>query len=216
MTPLVIFGSGGMGREALAIVRAMNEVGGDWGFLGFVADWPEDLDAVDRAGSAFIGTPEQAVAAGLVPGGTHYAVGVGDSAARARIDARLSGLGWQAASLIHPAATVGPDVLLGPGSIVCPAACITTSVRIGRGSIVNVAASVHHDASLGEFVTLSPHAAVLGRARVGDRSTIHSAAVVLPRVRVGRDCVAGAGAVVLNDVPDGSVVVGVPARPRSP
>lgn len=36
--------------------------------------------------------------------------------------------------------------------------------------------------------------------------------IVLPNVRIGSQCIVGAGSVVTKDVPDGSVVAGVPAR----
>jgi acetyltransferase-like isoleucine patch superfamily enzyme len=42
---------------------------------------------------------------------------------------------------------------------------------------------------------------------------VHS--VIMPGVRVGQRAIVGAGSVVTRNVPDGSVVVGVPARPIS-
>lgn len=42
--------------------------------------------------------------------------------------------------------------------------------------------------------------------------TIGAGAIVLGPVTVGDDAVIGAGAVVVDDVPDGAVVVGNPAR----
>lgn len=212
MTDLVVFGSGGMGREILGILRALSDVGRSWRFRGFVADWAEDLDAVGRLGERFLGTPEVAAAGDLLDGSVGYIVGVGEGAARRRIDARLTAIGWSAHTVVHPSATVGPDVVLGDGSVLCAGAHVTTGVRMGRGTIINVGATVSHDAVLGEFVTLSPHASVLGRARIGDMSTIHTSAVVAPRVTVGVGCIVGAGSVALEEVRDGQVVVGTPAR----
>lgn len=44
------------------------------------------------------------------------------------------------------------------------------------------------------------------------RATIGTGAVLLPGITVGEGALVGAGAVVLEDVPDGAVVVGNPAR----
>jgi acetyltransferase-like isoleucine patch superfamily enzyme len=47
---------------------------------------------------------------------------------------------------------------------------------------------------------------------VGDDVWIGANAVVLPGVRIGSHCVVAAGAVVTKDVPDHSLVAGVPAK----
>jgi acetyltransferase-like isoleucine patch superfamily enzyme len=47
---------------------------------------------------------------------------------------------------------------------------------------------------------------------IGQLTLIGIGAVVLPRRRIGVGCMVGAGAVVTRDVPDGTVVAGVPAR----
>jgi serine O-acetyltransferase len=48
---------------------------------------------------------------------------------------------------------------------------------------------------------------------IGDRVFIGAGARVLGGIRIGDDAVIGANAVVLEDVPAGTTVVGVPARP---
>lgn len=48
---------------------------------------------------------------------------------------------------------------------------------------------------------------------IGDRVDIGAGACVLGAVTVGEDCVIGANSVVLRDLPPGSTVFGVPARP---
>jgi len=47
---------------------------------------------------------------------------------------------------------------------------------------------------------------------VEDDVSIGAGAVILPGVRIGKGAMIGAGAVVTKDVPEGSVVVGNPAR----
>ena len=45
--------------------------------------------------------------------------------------------------------------------------------------------------------------------------SIGAGAVILPGVRIGKGAMIGAGAVITKDVPEGSVVVGNPARVKS-
>ncbi len=47
---------------------------------------------------------------------------------------------------------------------------------------------------------------------IGDRVWIGEGVSILPGSRVGHGCVIGAGAVVSGEFPDGSIIVGVPAR----
>lgn len=51
-----------------------------------------------------------------------------------------------------------------------------------------------------------------GRVAIGDNCHIGMNAMIMPGVTIGRNCVVGACAVVTHDVPDNTVVAGVPAR----
>lgn len=48
---------------------------------------------------------------------------------------------------------------------------------------------------------------------IGEGSWIASGAIVVGGIRIGRNCVIAAGAVVTRDVPDFTIVAGVPAAP---
>lgn len=52
----------------------------------------------------------------------------------------------------------------------------------------------------------------LERTRVKRRASVGTGAIVLPGVVIGAGAMVGAGAVVTEDVPDGTTVVGNPAR----
>jgi acetyltransferase-like isoleucine patch superfamily enzyme len=47
--------------------------------------------------------------------------------------------------------------------------------------------------------------------RIGDYTTLGANAVVLPRVMIGKNVIVGAGAIVTRDVPDNTMVAGIPA-----
>lgn len=51
-----------------------------------------------------------------------------------------------------------------------------------------------------------------GRIHVCDNVNIGWNAIIMPGVTIGKNCIIGAGAVVTKDIPDNSVVVGIPAR----
>lgn len=53
---------------------------------------------------------------------------------------------------------------------------------------------------------------------IGDGSLIGMGATVLNGARIGRNCLIGAGALVTErmDIPDGSLVVGMPAKVKRP
>ncbi|MFN8093768.1 MAG: acetyltransferase [Vicinamibacteria bacterium] len=134
-----------------------------------------------------------------------------------RAEALVPGIAF--AAVVHARATVAPDVELGPGSVVLPGAVIVSGTRLGRGCIVNTLASLDHEGLLDDFASLAPGVVAGGRVQVGEGSAIGLGARLVHRVRVGRHSVVGAGSLVLDDVPDGVVAYGSPARvvrPRAP
>lgn len=113
-----------------------------------------------------------------------------------------------------PTAHIGPNVSIDAGFILSHLSTVTADARIGKAFHCNIYSYVAHDCIIGDFVTLAPRVCINGRVTIGDGSYIGTGAIVLPGVTIGRDAVVGAGAVVVKDVPDGSTVVGMPAKVR--
>ncbi len=53
---------------------------------------------------------------------------------------------------------------------------------------------------------------LFGKISVGNNVHIGSHAIIMPGVVIGSNCIIGCGAIVTKDIPDNSIVVGVPAR----
>lgn len=134
---------------------------------------------------------------------------VGSPQLRARLAAQVSHA-WGRA--VHPSATLSPTAQVGVGAMVLPSAVVHTHARIGAHAIVNSAAVVEHHCTIGAFVHVSPGAVLCGGAQVGEGTLIGPGVVVEKQVRIGSYCTVAAGAVVVRDVPDGTTVMGVPAR----
>ena len=88
-------------------------------------------------------------------------------------------------------------------------------IVVGQCSNVQDGAILHGDPGkptvLEDYVTIW-HRAVVHSAHIGRGSLVGIGAIVLDGVRVGAGCIVGAGSVVTKDVPERSLVVGVPAK----
>jgi len=115
---------------------------------------------------------------------------------------------------------IGDDVSIGTGSVVEHHVEIADRVRIHSQAFVPEYSVLEEGAWIGPNVVLTnvPHplcpkakecikgATIRRGAKIGANSTI------LPFLTIGRDALVGAGSVVVEDVPDGAVVAGNPAK----
>ena len=98
---------------------------------------------------------------------------------------------------------IGPKVTAGPG----------LSLGHPRGLMVNPSTRIGRNCSILNRVTIGGP-----NVTIGDNVSINSGATVMSNVRgrgklaIGNNVIIGAGAVVVSDIPDNSVVVGVPGR----
>lgn len=51
-----------------------------------------------------------------------------------------------------------------------------------------------------------------GRITIGDDTFVGVRSIIMPGVTIGKNCVIGAGSIVTRDVPDRTVVAGIPAK----
>ena len=93
----------------------------------------------------------------------------------------------------------------------------TEVIRIGRGSNIQDGSVLHADIgkplNVGDNVTVG-HKVMLHGCTIGDGSLIGIGAVVLNGAKIGKGCIVGAGALVTEgkEFPDGSMIIGSPAK----
>ena len=206
-------GAGGFGREVVDIVEAIHAqlTAGPIELLGVLDDAPseENLALLAKRGLPFLGSIDSWLETGP---NCDYVIGVANPDHRRSIDRKLSYSGLSAATLVHPASTLGSDVVLGEGSIVCAGARLTTNIRCERHVHVHVNATIGHDTVLGAYVSAYPQSAISGSCMIDEGATVGASATIIQGIHVGERAFVGAGAVVCSDVPARVIVKGVPAR----
>ena len=121
---------------------------------------------------------------------------------------------------IAPGAQVIGEVVLGAGASLwfnCVLRADDERIEVGSGSNVQDGSVIHADPGtptlIGSDATVG-HMVLLHSCQIGDASLIGNGAIVLDRARIGSHCIVAAGTLVVPgaEIPDGSVVMGSPAR----
>lgn len=145
-------------------------------------------------------------------GFSYILIAIGDCAVRRRLAARAVAMGFELATAVHPRATCAGSVVIGPGTVLMAGSVVNPGATLGSNVIINTCASVDHECQLGDGVHICPGTHLAGSVIVGEGTMIGIGSAVRDRVRIGKECIIGAGAAVVSDVPDHSLVVGVPGR----
>ena len=126
---------------------------------------------------------------------------------------RFVEMGLQPVTLVHPSAVIANDASIGAGSQIMAGVILGPKAEVGKQCIVNAKVSIDHESILEDGVEISPGATLCGLVRVGSCAWIAAGATVLPMMTIGENAIVGAGAVVNKNVPPGTTVAGIPARP---
>lgn len=136
-------------------------------------------------------------------------VAIGDNVLRKKITKSIS---HNFINLIHNSAIVDIYTKVDIGTVVFHNSVIQRNSHIGKHCIINTNASIDHDCIISDYVHISPSATLCGNVKVGEGTHIGAGATIIPNINIGKWCVIGAGAVITKDVPDYSLVVGVPGK----
>lgn len=196
--PIVLLGAGGHASVLLALLRALGkEIIGVCDPLleqRSLSEW-DDLLILggDNALSDFDTSAIELV------NGVGQVVG---SKARMQLHMAMKARGFRFATLVHPAAWVSTNALLGEGAQIMAGAIIQPHSKIGEGTIINTRAGVDHDCIVGEHAHVAPGATLCGTVHVGAGAFIGAGATVIQGISIGKNALIGAGHVVRKNVAD--------------
>ncbi|HEU5426452.1 MAG TPA: acetyltransferase [Actinocrinis sp.] len=207
---LLIVGAGGFARETAQAVAAINAVRPTWRLHGFLDDDPllhgRRVDGLPVIGGTDLvySLPNARVVV-CVGNPRNYLT-------RARIVERLDLPADRYATVLHPSADISGDSVIGPGSVLLAQAVLTAAATVGAHVAVMPHAVLTHDVTVDDFATIASGVRFGGGVRVQRGAYLGSGALIREQVKIGAWSQVGMGSVVLQDIPDGQVWVGNPAR----
>jgi sugar O-acyltransferase (sialic acid O-acetyltransferase NeuD family) len=156
----------------------------------------------------------------LCQAGYKYTIGIGNPKIRKEIRDKYPDLEY--VNLIHPSATFGFEQLKKVerrvGNIICAGTRMTNQIQIGNFGIFYLNSTVAHDCIIEDFVTISPGANISGNVKlsngvyIGTNACILQGKSITEKLVIGENSTIGAGSVVTKNVPNNTIVKGVPAK----
>jgi sugar O-acyltransferase (sialic acid O-acetyltransferase NeuD family) len=205
MTPLVILGAGGFGRELLSWIEDINSILPRYEAIGFLDDASTNQVV---AGKPLLGALDQATRME----GVQFALAIAKPQVKAAVVQRLELAPEKWAELIHPTARIRERTTHGIGLILGPFSSLSVDVQVGNHLFLNGGAAIGHDSRLGDFCTLSPLAQILGGCMLGNRVSLGTSSVVAPGSILGDDVTLGPLTSTMRRVPDGVTLAAPPGR----
>ncbi|MCY1272911.1 UDP-N-acetylbacillosamine N-acetyltransferase [compost metagenome] len=196
---LLILGFGGHARSVADIALAC-------GYRQLIF-----VDQNAREGETFAGFPVlKSVTESLPSGWAGFPASGNGRNRRSQCD-EIRRMGLALATLVSPAATLGPECTICEGSFIGHHVHIGPGARIGTACIVNTAAVVEHECTVGDFSHVSVNSTMAGRSSIGSYCMLGAGAILIDGIRVSDDVVIGAGGVVHRSISQPGTYVGVPA-----
>ena len=203
MQDLLIFPYNGNGVEALDCL------GGDFHFVGFVDDAKEKL-GVNSLGhkvfdrTAFDKYPDAKILA--VPGSSVSFKNRLDVINSLQINEN------RFVTIIHPKAVVSENVQIGKNCLIYAGVVITSNAIVGDHVCILPNTVIHHDTRIGEYTLIGSNCCIAGNTTIGRNCYIGSGSSVINNIQIGNRVMIGLGSNVLRSVQDNSKVAGNPAR----
>ncbi len=212
MKEIVLYGAGGMGREAAMMINySINYVRPNtYKLLGYIVDEQYAKPGTDVNGYPVLGDMNwlikhrDDVVCGLTIG-EHL-----DE--KEKIFNQLDENKIMIESIIDGYAFVPPTCKIGRGCYIGCSTLLSVNSSIGDGVFLNTQCNCGHDLVIGNFSTLYPRVSVSGKCTIGSHVIIGGGSYIVPNRKIGDNAVIAAGSVVFTNVKAGTHVMGNPAK----
>jgi sugar O-acyltransferase (sialic acid O-acetyltransferase NeuD family) len=202
---LGIYGSGGLGREVLALTERITAQ--KWEKIVFINDFEQN--SLINGAEVFT---FDAFTKNFATDIAKVVIAVGEPKDRQMLRQKVTACGYALQSLICPTASVGAETLIGDGVVVQFGCFISCNAKIGDNVYIQPNSLIGHDSIVGNDTIISPYVAISGNCTIGERAYIGSSVPVKEKISIGADSIVGLGSVVMRDIPENVIALGNPAR----
>lgn len=207
MKNLVIIGAGGMGKELSWFAQSCIGFNKEFIIKGFIDDNPHALDGFEGY-PPLLGTirdyqPEK---------DDVFANSIGDVILKKECISEILNKGGDFINLIHPSASIPPQVKMGKGNIVAPRVGIGVETEIGDFCLIQDGAVVGHDVKIGNWCRVDCYVVLIAGVTLEDEVCVHTSSVINHNVTIGKGAMVGAQSFVFRNVKPGTTVFGNPAK----
>lgn len=208
--PLVIIGGTGHGCVIEACVNDNRKRYKDdeWQLVGFCNDIDSFVDGYPVLGS-ISDIPR------LLNEGYYFSWGIhliGNNYVTASLFENISIPDERWATIIHKSAFIDESVVLDPGVFIMYNSYIAPRSHIGKCTMIKANTNIGHDVNVGEISHIAMGATVVSCSKIGYCSDIAVGSTVLANKSIGDYAMLGASSLATNDIPNGEIYVGSPAR----
>lgn len=201
-TRIAIYGAGYLGKQVFHHIR--HHCADQAELIGFVDDTCPPGEAVIGDVVTLGDLKQIKNTQGLGPGDIKlvFAIGYADMAARHAALDRVLDAGYDLFTVVHPRATIEPDVDLGAGCIVLQNAVLDQQVRVGSACFIDIGVRLTTGTIVGRNNYFSCGTSTGSRVVIGDDCFFGMDCTVTTDVRMGSRLFINAKTLVPRDVGD--------------
>jgi UDP-perosamine 4-acetyltransferase len=201
---VVIYGAGKGGIT----VKECLELGEKYRAICFIDDNPGNINSLCGLPVFHASQLKEIAEKGI----KHLFCAIANGVLRMKIMKICQGTGIEMINAIHPHSYIAPSVKIGTGNHIKAGSVIDTNTAIGDCCIIDNGAVLAHDNQIGNGCHLAPGVSMGSGIRLGEFTVIGIGASVSTGLEIGRMSIIAVGSSVVKNVPDNSVVEGVPGK----
>jgi sugar O-acyltransferase (sialic acid O-acetyltransferase NeuD family) len=213
---LLVYCSGGFGKEVIDIARRLNKAHLRWDRIAFIDDTRTQDSEKDAAHYGCPVFPFEAACNHFADYETEAIIANGEPSVRSALLEKLDAADLRLATLIDPSAVVSETALIGAGCILFPGCFLSSMAKLGRNVAMVAGSLVGHDTIIGDNCVISGHVNIGGGCMIGSESYLGMGTQIKQQTSIGRGAVVGMGSVVFADIPEEVIALGNPCRPMRP